>query len=170
LFRVQGLYGTPEGARGPILVGALGPLMLRVAGELSDGTLATWSNEGAIESVIGPAVREAAKDAGRPEPRVGAVVPVTLTHDVTGARERVREHFAIYDSLPRYKRMVELGGATSAAEICIVGDEAELRRRLRAYSDAGLTDLLAAPFAAGDDRAASWTRTAECLAAIAGTR
>ena len=132
--------------------------MLRVAGELSDGTLATWSNERAIESVIGPGVREAAKDAGRPEPRVGAVVPVTLTHDVTRAREQVREHFAIYDSLPRYKRMVELGGTTSAAEVCIVGDEAELRRRLRAFSDAGLTDLLAAPFAAGDDRSAAWTK------------
>ena len=95
---------------------------------------------------------------------------ILLCGHYKGVDERVREHFAIYDSLPRYKRMVELGGTKSAAEVCIVGDEAELRRRLGAFSDAGLTDLLAAPFAAGDDRSASWTRTVECLAAIAGTR
>jgi F420-dependent oxidoreductase-like protein len=167
LFRVNGLYATPEPARGPILVGALGPRMLRVAGELSDGTLATSCDPLAIERAVRPVITVAAREAGRPEPRVGAVVPVALTHDVAAAREQARERFGIYDSLPRYRRMVELGRAKSAAEICVLGGERELRARLREYADAGLTDFLAAPFAAGTDRAASWRRTAECLAAVA---
>ena len=167
LFRVAGLYGTPERASGPLLVGALGPRMLRVAGELSDGTLATWCDPRAIERAIRPPLLEAAARAGRPQPRVGAVVPVAVTHDASAARERARERFGIYDSLPRYRRMVELGGGRSAAEVCVVGGERELRARLREYADAGLTDLLAAPLGDGADRAASWRRSAECLASLA---
>jgi F420-dependent oxidoreductase-like protein len=168
LFRVNGLYATPEPARGPILVGALGPRMLEVAGALSDGTLATSCDPLAIERAVRPAVSAAAKQAGRPEPIVGAVVPVAVTRDAPAARALARERFGIYDRLPRYRRMVELGRATSAAEICVVGGERELRARLREYADAGLTDFLAAPFAAGADRTESWRRSAECLAALAG--
>ena len=167
LFQVASMFATPGTTLGPILVGALGPQMLHVAGTLSDGTIATWSNEVAIESVIGPGVRDAAKAAGRPEPRVAAVVPVTLTSDSAGARERVREHFAVYDGLPRYKRMVELGGARSAAEVCVVGDEREVRGRLRRFANAGLTDFLAAPFAAGGERTASWEDTTAFMGSVA---
>ena len=141
--------------------------MLRVAGELSDGAIGTCCNERAIERELGPALRSAAQRAGRAAPRVATVVPVALTARATAARERAAAHFGIYDQLPRYRRMVELGGARSAAEICAIGDEAQLRARLRAYRDAGLTDLLAAPFAAGEDRAESWERTVACLASLA---
>lgn len=167
IFRVAAMYGTPGTTLGPILVGALGPLMLQIAGELSDGTIGTWCNETAIEGTIGPGVRAAASAAGRPEPRVGSVVPVTLTHDTATARERVRAHFATYDGLPRYRRMVEIGGASSAADVCIVGDERAVRARLRGFADAGLTDLLAAPFAAGADRTESWERTTAFLGSVA---
>ena len=133
---------------------------------MADGTLATWCDEGAIERVIGPGVREAAKAAGRPEPRVGTVLPVLVSDDLAEARRAVAEHFAIYDQIPRYRRMVELGDAESAAGICAVGNEAQVRARLRAFASAGLTDLLAAPFAMGPDPEASRLRTLECLAAL----
>src|SRR4029450_5701696 len=99
--------------------GALGPQMLRAAGAHSDGTIATWCNERAIERAIRPALEHAAKAAGRAAPRVGGVVPVAVTDDVPAARARAAEKFAIYDSLPRYRRMVELGGLASAAGGCI---------------------------------------------------
>jgi alkanesulfonate monooxygenase SsuD/methylene tetrahydromethanopterin reductase-like flavin-dependent oxidoreductase (luciferase family) len=167
IFRVNGPYATPGTALGPVLVGALGPLMLRAAGACSDGTIATWSNERAIERAIRPELEKAAKDAGRPAPRVGAVVPVVVTDDVDAGRARAAEKFAIYASLPRYQRMAELGGVASPADVCIVGNAAHLRDRLRAFADAGLTDLLAAPLLLGDDRAGSWRRTAEALGALA---
>ena len=164
IFRVAGLYGAPGGPPGPVLVGALGPLMLRAAGELADGTLATMSDEVAIERTIGPGVREAARAAGRPEPRVGAVVPVCVDDDLDAARARAVEKFAVYDTMPRYRRMIELGGGEIGADLCLVGGEKAVRERLRRFADAGLTDFLAAPLALGADPAASRARTLACLA------
>jgi len=165
LFRVAGMYATPGAALGPVWVGALGPLMLRAAGAHSDGTIATWSNERAIEQAIRPPLEQAAKEAGRPAPRVGAVIPVRVTDDEADGRALARKQFGVFDSLPRYKRMVELGGLESAADVCIVGNVRQVRDRLRAFADAGLTDLLAAPLLGGDDRQDGWKRTAEALAA-----
>jgi len=167
LFQVDAMYGTPDASIGSVLLGALGPRMLQAAGAHSDGTIATWCNERAIESAIRPALERAAKQSGRPAPRVAAVVPIAFTNDPSAARARAAEKFAIYDSLPRYRRMVELGGLASAADVCIVGNARDVRDRVRAYADAGLTDLLAAPLQLGDDRPASWRRTAEALAALA---
>lgn len=163
LYRVNSMYATPGATAPPVLVGALGPMMLRAAGALSDGTIATWSNARAIEVAIRPELERAASEAGRVAPRVGAVVPFIVTEDERAGRALAAERFGIFDSLPRYKRMVELGGLSSAADVCIVGDEKTLRDALAAYRDAGLTDFLAAPLCMGD-RAASWQRCAEALA------
>ncbi len=162
LFRVQSLFGVP-GAKpaGPVFVAALGPRMLEVAGELSDGTLATWCDPGAVERVIAPGIRAAARAAGRPEPRVGAVVPVTLTQRAEAVRDEARRRFAVYETLPRYKRMLELGDAPGPADLSLIGDEAELRAGLRRFAEAGLTDFLAAPLSVGED---DWERTAAFLA------
>ena len=164
IFQVDAVFGTPSRKPYPILVGALGPLMLQVAGEFADGTIATWCDPVAIERVIVPGVRAAAEAAQRPAPRVGAVVAVTVTDARDAAVEKAREQFAVYDGLPRYKRMVDLGEGERAADVCVIGDETEVRRRLHRYADAGLTDLLAAPFAVGEDLDASRRRTLECLA------
>jgi F420-dependent oxidoreductase-like protein len=163
LYRVNSMYAAPGTAPPPVLVGALGPLMLRAAGALSDGTIATWSNPRAIEVAIRPELERSASEAGRTAPRVGAVVPFMVTEDASAGRALAAEKFGIFDSLPRYKRMVELGGVRSAADVCIVGDEKTLRDALAAYRDAGLTDFLAAPLC-GAERSASWQRSAEALA------
>lgn len=164
MFRVGSIYGTP-GAALPsrVLVGALGPLMLRAAGAFSDGTITTWSNPRAIERAIAPDLRRAAHDAGRPEPSIAGVVPVMVTRDAARAREVARAHFGTYLSLPRYRRMVELGGSDDIADACILGDEREVADALARFADAGMTDLLAAPLSDGD---ATWERTAEAIAGL----
>jgi alkanesulfonate monooxygenase SsuD/methylene tetrahydromethanopterin reductase-like flavin-dependent oxidoreductase (luciferase family) len=83
-------------------------------------------------------------------------------------RAQAQQHFGVYDGLPRYKRMLELGGARSAADVCVIGDEKEVRKRLQGFADAGMTDFLAAPYSAGADRQADWQRTVDCLGALAG--
>jgi F420-dependent oxidoreductase-like protein len=169
LFSIDSIYGTPGAGPMPILVGALGPLMLRAAGEVADGTIATWSDEVAIERVIVPTITAAAAGAGRPAPRVGAVVPVAVTDDEDTARAAAAETFAIYDSLPRYQRMVGLGGCERAADVCAIGSERKVRDRLRGFAAAGLTDFLAAPFAFGDDPEGSRQRTLQSLADLAAS-
>ena len=163
-FRVGSIYGTP-GARplGSVLVGALGPHMLRVAGAFADGSIATWSNARAMGEVIAPALRDAAESAGRTSPRIAGVIPVIVTHDADAAREHAQQHFGIYESLPRYRRMLELGGAARVADVCVIGDEEAVARQLREFADAGVTDLLAAPLEFG---ASSWEFTAERLATL----
>jgi alkanesulfonate monooxygenase SsuD/methylene tetrahydromethanopterin reductase-like flavin-dependent oxidoreductase (luciferase family) len=137
--------------------------MLRAAGAFADGTIATWSNARAIAEVIAPALRRSAESAGRRSPRVAGVLPVIVTHDADAAREHAQQHFGIYESLPRYRRMLELGGAARVADVCVIGDEEAVARQLRDFSEAGMTDFLAAPLAFGTS---SWEFTAERLAAL----
>ena len=96
-------------------------------------------------------------------PRVGAVVPVVVTDDAEEARQAAQQEFAVYETLPRYKRMLALGDGERAADVCLIGDEARVRAGLRRFADAGLTDFLAAPLAVAGS---SWERTAGCLAAL----
>jgi F420-dependent oxidoreductase-like protein len=165
-YRIASMFGVPveSAARDmPILVGALGDLMLRVAGALADGTIATSCDEGAIERIIGPGVRTAARAAGRPEPRVGTVLAICVTTSdrLAETREQMDEHFATYERIPRYARMLSLGDKQRMGDVHVVGDEAAVRARLRGFRDAGLTDLLAAPFVPG------WTRDPASLPAAA---
>jgi F420-dependent oxidoreductase-like protein len=166
LFELASIYGTP-GAQpiGGLLVGALGPLMLRVAGAFSDGVIATWSDEGAIERVVEPAVREAAEAAGRPAPRVAAVVATAIVpaSQAASARDAAQREFGFYQENPPYKRVVDASNADRIGDICVIGDEEEVARRLRGFRDAGLTEFLAAPYAVSG---ATWESTASHLAAI----
>ncbi|MEO8693369.1 MAG: TIGR03564 family F420-dependent LLM class oxidoreductase [Acidimicrobiales bacterium] len=174
LYQVASMFGVPsdrDKAAMPILVGALGSMMLRVAGELADGTIATSCDEAAIERVIVPGVSTAAAAAGRPTPRVGTVLAICLS-DAAGleaAREQMYAHFSTYERIPRYARMLSLGGKTRMGDVHVVGDEATVRARLRGFRDAGLTDLLAAPFVPqpATDTEAARRPTLELLADIA---
>jgi F420-dependent oxidoreductase-like protein len=167
LYTISALYANGPTADYPVWVGALGDRMLAVAGAHADGTIATMCNPTAIAEVIVPGITGAAAVAGRPAPRIGAVVAVACTHDVAAGREAAASAFGVYDHIPRYQRVIELGGAAGAPEIPVIGDVAAIRTRLQEYANAGLTDFIAAPFSFGDDRAAEWQRTVDALAEIA---
>jgi F420-dependent oxidoreductase-like protein len=165
-FALGSIYGTP-GAQPPgsILVGALGPHMLRAAGAYSDGVIATWSDEGAIEREIAPAVRAAARDAGRSEPIIGGVVAVAIvpSSKTAAARDAAQAEFAFYENSMPYQRVVQASDAGRIGDICVIGDEEEVARRLRGFRDAGMADFLAAPFAVeGTD----WNSTAQKLSQL----
>ena len=167
IFRIGSVYGTP-GAReaGSILVGALGPRMLAAAGSCADGTIATWSDEGAIEREIAPPVRDAAHQAGRPPPRVAGVVATAIVprSRAEAARDLAQEQFGFYEAHMPYRRVVQASDAERIADIAVIGDEEEVARRLRRFSEAGMTDFLAAPLAVeGSD----WEQTASRLLALA---
>jgi len=160
------IYGTPGvGPIGSLLVGAIGPRMLEVTGAFSDGVIATWSDEGAIERVVAPVVRDAAARAGRPAPRIAGVVATAIVpaSRAAAARDAAQAEFGFYaENLP-YKRVVDASNASRIADICVIGDEEQVARRLRAFRDAGMTDFLAAPYAV---EGADWATTAERLASI----
>src|SRR3954468_24222650 len=69
-----------------LMVSALAPRLLRVAGEMTDGTILWMANARSIESHVAPRINAAASTAGRPAPRIVAGLPVAVHDDVAEAR------------------------------------------------------------------------------------
>ena len=141
------------------MLSALAPRLLRVAGELTDGTILWMANARSIETHVAPQINAAATAAGRPAPRIVAGLPVAVHDDVAEARDTAAKNFAGYGVLPNYRRILDIGGAPGPADAAIVGDEGGGDRADPGLFDAGATDVWAAPFPVGDDRSASRKRT-----------
>src|SRR5262245_22231339 len=153
--------------RVPVLVAALGPRLLRVAGAIADGTILWMANPRAIASHVAPRINAAARAAGRPSPRVVAGLPVAVHDDIDEARETASKQFAMYGTLLNYQRILEHGGLDNPADAAIVGDEASVTAQIEAILDAGATDMWAAIFPVGDDRDGSRRRTRALLQELA---
>jgi F420-dependent oxidoreductase-like protein len=153
-FRVNGGVSVPGSSRPSVLVAALGPQMLRVTGALADGT-STWCvGPKTLTELTIPTLRQAAADAGRPEPRIAVALPVCVTDDVAGARARAAQVFAVYDTLPSYKSMMNREGVDGPGGLAIVGTEAEVRDQIAELAAIGVTDFNAGVFTANPDELA----------------
>jgi F420-dependent oxidoreductase-like protein len=150
-----------------VMVSALAPRMLRVAGELTDGTILWMANARAVETHAAPGINAAATAVGRPAPRIVAGLPVAVHDDVAEARETAARDFANYGVLPNYRRILDIGGAAGPGDAAIVGDETAVTAQIQRLFDAGVTDVWAAPFPVGEDRAASRERTRALLRELA---
>jgi len=135
-----------------VLLAALGPKMLELAGGMADGT-ATWmTGPATLTQHVVPTIRAAAAAAGRPAPTIGAGFPVCVTDDVGAARARAATTFAIYGTLPSYRAMLDREGADGPADIAVVGDEASVRDQIAVLGNIGVTDLIASIFGSRDER------------------
>lgn len=140
----------------PILIAALGPRMLGLAGELADGTVTWMTGPETIGGHIRPTMDASAEEHGRPRPRVVAGVPVCVTDDTAAARERAAKVFQVYGILPSYRAMLDREGLDGPADLAVVGDESEVRAGLARFADAGVDTLAAVEFAASpEDREAT---------------
>jgi F420-dependent oxidoreductase-like protein len=160
---------TPQPLPQPVqlLVAALAPRLLRVAGAVADGTILWMGNARAVESHVGPRIGKAAAEAGRPSPRIVAGLPVAVHDDVAEARAVAARQFAVYGQLPNYQRILAHGDAAGPADAAIVGDEATVAAQLQGLVDAGATDVWAAIFPVGDDASGSRRRTRALLQELA---
>jgi 5,10-methylenetetrahydromethanopterin reductase len=155
----------------PVLIAALGPVMLKLAGERTSGTVLWLADERTIASHVVPSISEAAEGAGRPAPRVMAGVPVCLCRDdeVEAAIERTNRTLSEVVASPNYVRLMEHGDAQSIGDVLICGSEAAMEQRLRRFAEAGVTDLNCRIVALGEGREAvkaSAERTREFLASV----
>jgi F420-dependent oxidoreductase-like protein len=167
LYRVHAMLRVPGAETMPVLLAALAPLMLRLAGERTAGTITWMADERAHAEHVVPRITAAAEAAGRAAPRVVAGLPIAVHDDADAARDRAARVFSVYTQIPTYQRILDHGDAAGPADVCIVGDEAAVTRRLRSFRDAGVTDLAATILAVGDDRDASRRRTWELLVSLA---
>src|SRR6266567_2216850 len=153
---------VPRPGRVPVLLAAMAPVMLRLAGERTDGTVLWMTGPATVRDYIVPAITKAAAESGRPSPRVVCVLPVCVTDDPDGARARAGRVFAIYGQLPSYRAMLDREGAEGPGDVAIVGDEDTVAAQILALADAGVTDFVAAELARGKD----WERTRSLLKAV----
>ncbi|GAA0473777.1 TIGR03564 family F420-dependent LLM class oxidoreductase [Streptomyces olivaceiscleroticus] len=126
----------------PLLVAAMGPQALRASGELADGILPYLAGPRALAEHIVPAVTAAAEAAGRPAPRIVALVHGVVTDDADAVRETAAERLAFYEQIPSYARVIELSGAERAADVAVIGDERTVAAEVRRYRDAGATEVI----------------------------
>src|SRR5579884_1992499 len=77
----SGGRGLKPDAPVPVLVAALGPRLLRVAGQWADGTILWMANATAVDAHVRPRITAAAESAGRPAPRIVAGLPVAVHDD-----------------------------------------------------------------------------------------
>ncbi|MFF7331451.1 TIGR03564 family F420-dependent LLM class oxidoreductase [Streptomyces sp. NPDC008150] len=147
----------------PLLVAAMGPQALRVSGELADGILPYLAGPRALEEHIVPAVTAAAEAAGRPAPRIVALVSGVVTDDVDAVRERATEQLAFYEQIPSYARVVELSGGRRASDVAVIGDEKTVAAEVRRYRDAGATEVVftGTEIAGEADRRRTWALLGE---------
>jgi 5,10-methylenetetrahydromethanopterin reductase len=143
----------PAPGRVPVVVAALGPQMLRLAGEQTDGTVLWMTGPATVRDHIVPLITQAAGEAGRPSPRVVSMLPICVTSDPGDARERAARVFAIYGELPSYRAMLDREGAAGPADVAIVGDEDAVAAQISTLAAAGVTDFVAAEYTGGADGA-----------------
>ncbi len=167
-YRMASGYALAGASPFPILVSALAPLMLRVAGEVADGTITWMAGPTALSRHVTPRINAAAADAGRPAPRVVTGVPVAVTDDVEAGRAAAAETFEVYGQLTNYRRILDRGELGGPQDVAIVGNESQVAEHIAAYAEAGATDLIAAIYPVGDDASASIERTSELLASLVG--
>ncbi|MEU7034504.1 TIGR03564 family F420-dependent LLM class oxidoreductase [Streptomyces sp. NPDC046237] len=152
----------------PLLVAAMGPQALRVSGELADGVLPFLAGPRALAEHIVPAVTAAAEAAGRPAPRIVALVPGVVTADVEAVRETAAETLSLYERIPSYQRVIGLSGGERAADVAVIGDEEVVAAEVRRYREAGATEVVFTATDLGGE--ADRRRTWKLLGELAGTR
>ncbi|MGH9113897.1 MAG: TIGR03564 family F420-dependent LLM class oxidoreductase [Acidimicrobiales bacterium] len=148
----------------PVLVAALAPRMLELAGSLAEGTSTWMVGPATLASHIVPSITAAAEKAGRPAPRVAVSLPVCVTADPDGAREQAARVFTIYGQLPSYRAMLDREHAAGPADVAVVGDEDTVAAQIAALAEAGATDFVAAPYGPPADRERTFALVAELAA------
>jgi F420-dependent oxidoreductase-like protein len=142
------------GTRPPsILLAALGPEMLRIAGEHTDGTVTWMAGPRTLDQHVVPTLTRAARTAGRGDPRVVAGTVVCVTDDTDSARARIAARYALAGQVREYRAVLDREDAISSEDVALIGDESSVATHLRRFADAGVTELAAAPFGTAREKA-----------------
>ncbi len=129
----------------PVLLAALGPQMLKLAGARCAGTITWMTGAATLRTLTVPTISEAA--SGRPNPEIAAGVPIWVTDDVDTARAHAARTYQVYGQLPSYRAMLDHEGIDGPEDLAIIGDEATCNGRLDEFEAAGVTQFLASEFA-----------------------
>ena len=147
----------------PLLVAAMGPQALRATGELADGVLPFLAGPRTVESHIVPAL-ERTRPVRPPQVIAGVVAVVTDRADEV--RASAASALSFYEQFDSYRAVLDREGVAHAVDGALIGDEDHVIRGLRAYVEAGATELLIhqTDLAGPEDQARTWTLLGEITA------
>ncbi len=135
-----------------VILAAMAPAMLRLAGAVADGTSLWMTGPETIRTRIIPVMNEAADKAGRPKPSCGASVPVCLTDDVDGARKRAAQEFVVYGQLPSYRAMLDAEGLAGPEDLAMIGNEDAIRAGIARMEEVGVDEFSANIFGTREEQ------------------
>ena len=148
--------GETVTTRGSLRIAALGSQMLRLAGRRTSGTVTWMTGPRTLAEHVGPTLRGAAEEAGRPHDavRLVASLPVSVTDEVDSARAHAAEQFAMYGRLPSYRAMLDREGYPGPQDAALIGDENAVTERIDELRGAGVDEFVGLPFGhSPEDRA-----------------
>jgi 5,10-methylenetetrahydromethanopterin reductase len=165
MLTTRGALQISDAPTPDVYVAALGPQMLRLSGRRTAGTITWMTGPKTLKEHIGPTMRAAAAEAGRPAGAVSvaAALPIAVTDDVAAARAVAAEQFAMYGHLPSYRAMLDREGYAGPEDAALIGDEATVRARLDEVRAADVDEYVAIPFdpsPEGRDRTRAFLRSA----------
>ena len=150
-YQVNAALDVPNRPSCPVLISALAPRMLRLAGERADGTITWMAGPRAIREHIAPRINQAAAAANRDAaPRICVGLPTTVCDDEIAGRRAAAAAYERYGQLVNYRRILDIEGVEGPSEVSVIGNEQSLRHQLEQFAAAGATDFIANIFDAGD--------------------
>jgi F420-dependent oxidoreductase-like protein len=143
----------------PVLLGALGPRMLKLAGSQADGTVTWLAGVETVRTHILPHLLAAAEGERRPTPRSVVMLPIAITDHPTRVATEIDTAFELFTQQPSYQKVMARQQATLPSQVSIVGTTHFVADQLGRLAECGVTDLVAIPFGDPDERA----RTVEAV-------
>ena len=127
--------GTPVAgsAPPPLILAALGPRMIELAGELADGVALVFAGAEFVETRVRPRLPAGA--------RIVAGLPVALTDAPDAVAREIDAYTAPSVALPAYRRTFAAQGLERASDLALMGSESEVVDGLARLAEAGATDL-----------------------------
>ena len=125
--------GIPDVTKPKLLLSALGPVMLGIADDLTDGTLLVWTTAQGVAELVAPRLH------GK---EIVLTAIVGVTDDADELRQQLATQFAPVNDLPNYKAHLDRQGLDSVVGTAIVGDEKTVAQELRRLEEAGVTELV----------------------------
>ncbi|MBU6532321.1 LLM class flavin-dependent oxidoreductase [Streptomyces mayonensis] len=136
-------------------LGVLRPGMAELAGEVADAAV-TWLTPPAyLRDTVRPAMEKGAGKAGRPTPRLTAIVPVALERPDRDPAELVLASNATHIQAPHYVDMLKKAGIDISGEelpaaakrvlegdAFVHGDIGTIVEKLAAYREAGVDEIV----------------------------
>jgi 5,10-methylenetetrahydromethanopterin reductase len=164
MLTTRGALQISDAPTPDVYVAALGPQMLRLSGRRTAGTITWMTGPKTLKEHIGPTMRAAAAEAGRPDGAVSvaAALPIAVTDDVAAARAVAAEQFAMYGHLPSYRAMLDREGYAGPEDAALIGDESTVHDRLDEVRAADVDEFVAIPFdpsPEGRDRTRAFLRS-----------